>query len=56
MAGRDHQRLQEDLLSLGLLAGSDLQGDSDFRQKQPSGLIRAPDVRAGSRYSVGVSP
>lgn len=40
-AGRDQQHLQEDLLSLGLLLGRDLQGDGDFRRKQPSGLIRA---------------
>lgn len=50
LCGRQGQQcLQEDLLSPGLLTGSDLQGDSDFRQEQPSGLITAPDVRAGSR-------
>lgn len=48
MAGRDQQHLQEDLLSLGLLLGRGLQGDGDFKWKQPSGLIRAADVRAGT--------
>lgn len=57
LCGRQGQQcLQEDLLSLGLLTGSDLQGDGDFRQKQPSGLITAPDVRAGSRYLVESAP
>lgn len=55
-AGRDRWRLREDLLSAGWLVVSDLQGDGDFKRKQPSGLVADPDVRAESRYSVGVSP
>lgn len=53
---RQGGRLSEDLLSARLLAVNDLQGDGDFKRKQPSGLIADPDVRAESRYSVGVSP